>query len=488
MVKKIKSFLFENKTARQTIAKNTFWLTVSDIGGRLLRAFIIIYAARVLGAKGWGLFSYAVSLAGLITAFTDFGVGPLLTREAAKTGDPEEKARIISTSFFIKIALLAVGAAIILFAAPRFTKLADATALFPIIALVLIFDTLRGFGASVARALERMEWEAGFYLLTNGAIIFFGFLALRSYGSVAAFTWAYAAGTAAGAAAMFLKLRGYFSKLLQRFRWKSVAPILAAAWPFAISGLLGGLMINTDIQLIGYFSSASEVGFYSAADRIVQILYVLPTIFAGSTFPAFARFARRDNPLMRRVLERVTSAAFAIALPVALVGIATAPAIIRTIFGAAYLPASASLQILLGALLFNYPSVIFSNAVFAYDRQKDLVRFAALGGFSNLLLDLVLIPRFGITGSAVATFLAQFLANAYLWNRARQLVYFEILPHLKRMLVASIGTVIVALTLGMAGANLFVILGTAVIVYLGILIILREPLMKEIKLILEHVA
>lgn len=67
MLKRIKSFLFENQTVRQTVAKNTFWLTVSNVGGRLLRAVIIIYAARVLGAGEWGAFSYAITLAAFLT-------------------------------------------------------------------------------------------------------------------------------------------------------------------------------------------------------------------------------------------------------------------------------------------------------------------------------------------------------------------------------------------------------------------------------------
>ncbi|MCL5004783.1 MAG: hypothetical protein M1170_02470, partial [Patescibacteria group bacterium] len=61
MLQKIKSFLFENKTTRQTIAKNTFWLFFGEISSRVLRAAIVIYAARVLGADGWGVFSYAIT-------------------------------------------------------------------------------------------------------------------------------------------------------------------------------------------------------------------------------------------------------------------------------------------------------------------------------------------------------------------------------------------------------------------------------------------
>ena len=56
MTEKIKSFLFENKTLRQTVVKNVFWLFSGQMIGRLLRAAVVVYAARILGAEGWGLF------------------------------------------------------------------------------------------------------------------------------------------------------------------------------------------------------------------------------------------------------------------------------------------------------------------------------------------------------------------------------------------------------------------------------------------------
>ena len=84
MWQKIKSFLFENKTAKQTVAKNTVWLSISNFGGRLFKAAIIIYAARMLGAAGYGVFSYAVTLAGFFTLFVDPGINSVLIREGAK--------------------------------------------------------------------------------------------------------------------------------------------------------------------------------------------------------------------------------------------------------------------------------------------------------------------------------------------------------------------------------------------------------------------
>src|SRR5258708_2916496 len=137
----LKSFLFSNTTTRQTIAKNTFWLTVSNVGGRLLRAAIIIYAARVLGADPWGLFSYAITLVTFLPIFPDLGVSRILMRDTAKTPNPHKRSQILATTFIMSLALLAFGVLIIIVLGPRIIHLEGARRLLPIAAFVLIFDT-----------------------------------------------------------------------------------------------------------------------------------------------------------------------------------------------------------------------------------------------------------------------------------------------------------------------------------------------------------
>ena len=84
MFAKIKLFLLSNQNINQTLAKNTFWLGFGEITSRLLKTIIIFYAIRILGASGWGTFSYAISLCGLFMIFSDFGISSILTRELAK--------------------------------------------------------------------------------------------------------------------------------------------------------------------------------------------------------------------------------------------------------------------------------------------------------------------------------------------------------------------------------------------------------------------
>src|SRR4051812_1089803 len=165
MFKKIKSFLFKNTSTRQTVAKNTIWGTISQIGGRMIKAIIILYAARVLGTAEYGVFSYTLTLAGFMSLFMDPGINSVLMRDTGRASDGDRRT-IFSTTLIIKIALILIGVGIIVFIGPFFSTLPGAKELLPIAALILTFDTFREFLLSFVRGTERMEWDAGIFLFT----------------------------------------------------------------------------------------------------------------------------------------------------------------------------------------------------------------------------------------------------------------------------------------------------------------------------------
>ncbi len=481
---KIKSLLFHNHTIRQTVAKNTFWLAVSNFGGRFLRAAIVIYGARVLGTSEWGVFSYAISFVTLLTAFADIGISPLLIRESSKLfDDPEQQRKVISTSFILKGVLIVLGMAVVVFGGPFFTSIEGVKAILPIAALIFAFDSMREFGTSLIRSFEKMEWEAGLYLLTNAAIVVLGFIFLYESKTVGALTYAYAAGTGIGMIATIYAIKDKLAGLFSNFSFTILKSIFASGWPLAISVILGMLMINTDILLIGWFQSADSVGLYSAAQRIVQLLYLVPAIITMSILPALSRLAGKDDIKLRRVLELVLSFLFIAALPIAVGGILLGKEIIGFVFGNAYLAGTSSFQVLIATILIDFPVVVLSNVAFAYNRQKSLIVYSAIGGISNVIFDLILIPKFGIVGSAWATFLAQLLCVAYLRRIAYQENRPKILPHLRKAFIATMIMALTILILNSLGIHVVITILISALVYFGTILALKEPLLKEIKLI-----
>jgi O-antigen/teichoic acid export membrane protein len=480
MFKKIKDFLFKNTSAKQTVAKNTFWLSVSNFGGRLIKAIIIIYAARVLGTDGYGVFSYAITLAGFLTLFMDPGINGILIRDAAKT-DEEERRTIFGTMFAMKIVLLVIGVAVILFIAPLFTTLPGAKVLIPIVALVLALDTMREFFFSLIRAMENMQWEAAIFLLTNVGIVVFGFIFLIIATNAKSFSWGYVAGDVLGTAAAAIALRGYFKKIFSHFDMARVVPILKAAWPFAISGALGLLFTNSDILIISWMRSASDVGIYSATIRIIQTFYLIPYIIQFATLPLISRLAKKDDDRFRSAFERTLGIVFLASIPLSLGGIVLGTQIMSFVFGAPYAAGGLAFKLLAATLIFDFPAAIIINALFAYDHQKSLIVSSALGGAVNVGLDIALIPFFGITGSAIATLVAQTVNNGYLWWAMKRVISFTVVSRLKKILAAGIVMTICGIMFMTSGMNVILNVVICTAIYFVTLRIIQEPLLIEIK-------
>lgn len=439
-LEKTKSFLFENKNIKQTITKNTAWLVIGQSASRLIRAVIVIYAARILGAASWGAFSYALGVATFLTIFSDIGINALITKEASQK--PELKERYLATAFFTKLALLTTLTTVTILAAPHLAKISEAKGLIPILLFVFAFDTLRDLSSAVCRALEKMEIEAGLLIFTNAAIVALGLLFLSYFKTSMALAFAYAIGSGLGLLAAFIALRSHFVNLIKNFRRDLIGPIIKTAWPFGLLGIMGILMLNTDIIVLGWLETPVKIGYYAAAQKLTQLLYVIPSLIGISIFPVMTRLVKISPALVKSILEKSVALIILAAVPLAAIGIIFAPLIINLIFGAAYAPAVPTLRILLLTILIVFPSSILSQAIFIYDRQKYFIGLVVWGALGNALLDIALIPIFSIEGAAAATLIVQLASNIFLWHKIKDINHFSIWPHVKKYIALTKKTTI----------------------------------------------
>lgn len=482
MLVRIKNLLLSNATPRQTVVKNVFWLFSGEGVGRLIRAIIVIYSARVLGAAEYGVFSYAMAISGFVAIFSDLGVGAILTRESVK--NPTNRQEYFATALAIKMGFMVINTALILFAVPLITNVAGALPLLPLIVGLLFFDTMREFSFAMSRALERMEWEAWVKILTNIAIAGFGFSFLLAWPTAYSLTVSYVIGSAIGFLAIGFILLPYFREFYRHVRLSLVSEILMLAWPIGLLGVLGSIMINTDMVLLGYWRSVEQIGFYSAGLKPVLLLYIAPTLLASAVFPAFTRLALVNKERFRYVLEQAVVGTFFLGLPAVTVGAVLAPELITLVYGAEYAPAVPSFILLLATILVVFPNTILANALFAHNKQRAFLWFVAVGAISNALLDIILIPRYGIEGSAVATVIAQTLTNALVWRQMKKTSPFTVAQRLPRILLASILAAALALALKLAGVHVLITLGLSTALYFALLFMIKEPLFHEIREVL----
>jgi len=364
------------------------------------------------------------------------------------------------------------------FGAPYLTNIKEAKTLVPLIACVLIFDSLRNFGFTLSRAEEKMQWEGINEFLTNIAIVVFGFILLTKSPTSESLATSYIFATGFGFLIITWQLRYYFRNLLTHFDLSLVKKILSAAWPFALFSSIGAIMLNTDMLMLGWLRPVEEVGFYSAAQRPIQLLYVLPSLFAVSLFPTFSKLANKNNDEYRKILEKSLKISLLVALPVAIGGIILGDQLINLLFGDAYLSSIRVFQILLATILIIFPSAIINNSIFAYNEQKSFITFSSFGAVGNILFNFLLIPYWGIIGCAISTILTQLTANSLMWIKMKKINNFIILSKINKAVISSILMSLLVIILKELGINVIINILIAIPVYWASLKFLNEEMIK----------
>ncbi|TSD03658.1 MAG: polysaccharide biosynthesis protein, partial [Parcubacteria group bacterium Athens0714_26] len=369
--------------------------------------------------------------------------------------------------------LLVMGVAILLWLAPYFTKINEAKILLPIAAFMLVFDSLRNFSFAQSRAREKMQLESFNEIITNIVITGLGFYFLKFYPGSKGLTIAYAIGTAIGFFAIILSIRHHLKNLWANFDCRLIKTILSASLPFALASFLGAIMINTDLIMLSWMRSPDELGFYSAAQKPIQLLYVMANLFAAAMFPVLSK-AALNKERFRNLLEKSLSASLLVALPLSISSILLAKQIIIFLFGPVYAPAILAFQILLVTLLIIFPSVIISNSILAYNKQKNFIIFSALGAIGNVFFNFLLIPYWGIAGAATSTIFTMIISNTFIWIKMRSLNDFNILGRIKKIIISTILITPIIILLKYFDVNLIANITLTTIAYFVLLKIQKE--------------
>jgi O-antigen/teichoic acid export membrane protein len=325
-----------------------------------------------------------------------------------------------------------------------------------------------------------MEREALVKIIVNLVIVSLGITSLIFMPSAKSLAIAYAIGSGVGLLITITILRHYLKNLFSNFNKDLLWPILSSAWPFAIMGFSGAIMVNIDTVMIGWFRSASEVGYYSAAQRPIQLLYVIPNLLGSAVFPVMARFAAKDNDKFRQILEKSITIVLAIGIPIAIGGAILGKDMITVLFGSGYAPAATTFVILLFTLLLVLPNTLISGSLFAYNEQKNFLGFIIINALINTSLNYLLIPSYGMPGAAIATLIANFSASIFICNKMKKINYFSVISHLKIIALATLIMAVSASTFQYLHLNFFVNLFISATIYIGLLISFKEPVIKEI--------
>lgn len=476
-MEKVKNFLFKNTSTKQTVVKNTFWLFFGEIIGRLFKLGIIVFATRALGAEGWGVFSYALAFVSLAYIFADIGINTFVTRELSK--DDPDKYKYLSAALVFKLILLLVSLLASVLIIPYFGSISLQLPLVIAIALLNFSDSLREFFLSVNRAFQKMEREASIKIIMSVAITLLGTLLILHNPTPLSLAIAYAAGSIIATVATIFWLPKDFKNIEWKFPFSYMKTIFDFAWPFIALTVFSTALVTIDSIMLGQMKSATEVGLYSAAQRIIQFLAIIPIYIGISLFPLLSK--REGNDLASsEIFEKTMVIVLAIAFPLAIGGFLLSHQIVTLLFGASFILAAPVLAILMIVIIADFSYIILNNIIYVKNIQRKFILASFVGLVINILLNIYLIPHYGAIGAAIATALAQALIMIMNWVKLKKFFAFSVVPKLGIIIVSSIVMGGVIFVCNLLGVYFFLAIIIAAISYVLLLFILKEPSLIEL--------
>ncbi len=382
--------------------------------------FVGVYVARYLGPERFGLLSYAGSFVGLFTALATLGLDGILVRELVKT--PERRDELLGTAFWLK-----AGGAILMWigiaAAVPFTHNETQTnILIIIIAFAVIFQAFNVIDFNYqAEVKSKYVVYAQIVSLVISSItkLVFVWIAAPLVWFACVFLLD-AVVRAVGLTAMYLQNTGKVWHW--KWRWQTAKVLLRDSWPLILSGMVISIYMKIDQVMIKEMLGAEQVGHYAAAVRLSEAWYFVPMAITSSVFPAIINAKKQSEELYYQRLQQLYDLMVWLAVAIALPTTFLAPWVIRVLYGDAFLPTAGVLSIHIWAGVFVFLGFVNGRWIIAENLQYIATIRSTAGAMVNVALNIVLIPKYGINGAAIATFFSVFVASHiafFFINKAR---------------------------------------------------------------------
>lgn len=394
---------------RQEILVNFGWL-ISDRLLRLAIGLVVsILIARYLGPARYGLYSYALAFASLFGVLAGLGLESVVTRELVKK--PWERQSLLGTAFWLQFTAGVLTWGIVIGVAALLPGGMEGTTwLVFIVAGSFVFQSFK-----VVEFYFQSRVEARFivmgkvlpFLLVSALKIFL----VLNQAPVAAFAAAFTLEAALDALGLWGIYRINGQKLSAlKFDGSVAKEALAESWPLLLSGLSIMVYMRIDQIMLGHMRGSEDVGLYAAAVRVSEVWYFIPVFFVQSAFPAIVRSKTADGALYKKRLQNMFSLMCMLSYMVILPLTLFSHWIITFLYGSAYAAASNVVVIHVWAGLFVSLGVVQSAWLVNEGLTKLSLYRTFLGAFTNISLNFLFIPAFGIMGAAVATLISQVVA------------------------------------------------------------------------------
>lgn len=383
---------------------NTGWMFIGQMFSLLVSFFIGVWMARYLGPENFGILSYALAFTGLFAFFADLGIGGILNRDLVKFSGKRDE--LLGTGFRLKLigglaTFILVCLVTLLLKTSLISKLL--IVLFAFSFILQAINVINTFFYSRVESKKNIQvvitatfissiFKIAVILLGQGVIWIMIVYLLDSVWQGIGFIMSYHRSS--------LKMKDWkYNKTL-------AYGILRDSWPLMLASVAGFIYLRIDQVMIGWLMGNREVGLYAVAVRLVEVWYFVPSIICGSLFPAIVNAKKISPVIYKKRLKGLYLLMAGIAVVIAIPSTILAPLIISLLFGQEYLAATGILQIYVWSSVGLFLGSAITQYFLSENHTLTTFYFNFFSMLTNVVLNLILIPRIGLIGAALATLIS----------------------------------------------------------------------------------
>ncbi len=384
----------------KTIARNTVFLSASQVAGRAIGFFYFVFLARALGVADFGIYSFTLAFVYNFIPVADFGVERLILRDIAR--EPEKAGyyfpRLLPLRVFLSLAsyLLALILGIVLGLPLR------ELVYLSLFGLALLPYNLAFLAVSFQNAREKMHYLAvvniALAALSGVLGITFVFLKLGLF-------WIFLAYPLANlvlALFVFSQVRKWGLPLGWKVDLKFFREVLSQSWIFAAFTILAVFYLRATVLAIGIFKEPAVSGLYNSVFKFVEAGVLIPQSLALALFPLSSRLFLEDKAKLKSVYLKTLGILLIASLPPALILLFLAEPVVSLAYGPLYLPAAGVFRILGLSLILFFVNALPGNIIQNSEKVKNFLPFSIAIFLFVFLLSFLLIPRYSLLGAGWA--------------------------------------------------------------------------------------
>lgn len=441
------------------------------------------YTSRILGPEGIGKISFAISFVGYFTLFASIGIPMYGIREIARVKKDKKKLAELTQELFLMHFITTISVSFLFILLIMFNgKLSNDKVLFFVTSLSILFSSLS------------MEWfyqgMEEYSYITIRTIIFSTISAFaififindkQDYILSAAITVFASFGSSM--LNFYNARKTLFTKRTVPWDFKRHLKPLVLVY---LMNFIISIYIQLDTVMLGFMSSSKNVGYYATGIKLNKLLLALVTSLGVVLLPRLSFFIANDmKEEFKRVLKKSFEVIWIFCLPIVASMFLLSDEIIVLFAGKQYLPASICVMITSPIVLFiGLTNILGIQILYPMGKDKEVIYAVASGAIFSLILNLLLIPNLTYVGAAIATLISEFVVLIVLVllisKEYRMLMpYNSILKYLFATLLLVLFIFVIKMEITLFWLRLIVIIPTGVLLYFGMLLILKESLAVE---------